>query len=226
MTTSNLAAIMREGMGKMLGGLNKLECQITGKIDNVRSDLRDTNTAVANLEGQFKCTNEDNNRRFEQLERFMHGGASSRGPSPLTTPSWLAVASGSAASSDPTNSSLAYATAISHPVGSAGPSSSSSFSPSPASRISVLRRESYWKARRSLFLWPIKGPDLKESVTTFLRDNLDFEIDEIPAGDLQVERMRSVKSKKKAEVLVRFKTVEQRIPFAPLLTCWQTRRLE
>ena len=80
MTPSDLAAIMCEGMGKMLGGLTNLECQITGKIDSVKSDLRDTNTAVVNQEEQFKSTNDDNNRLFQQLERFMNGNP------PLKTP--------------------------------------------------------------------------------------------------------------------------------------------
>ena len=61
----------------------------------------------------------------------------------------------------------------------------------------------YWKCRRSLRMWPVRGPDLIQSVLMFLEDKLKFDHDFLQndIGPLRVERFIDPRSKVSNEVL-------------------------
>ena len=65
---------------------------------------------------------------------------------------------------------------------------------------------SYEKCRRSLRLWPIRGPNLEEDVHKFLTDLLQFSTDFVAndLGRVRVERIVEPRSKIKYEALVEF----------------------
>ena len=108
----------------------------------------------------------------------------------------------------------------------AGPSQrsfpSNSARPRPLSRPSGLaashgpdgdgrKQELYWKARRSLRLWPINGTDLKLALSVFLTDELNMDPDiceEIDGFD--VRRVRSARGRVDNEVCVVFPDIETR----------------
>ena len=204
LSTSDLAAIMTDGLSKMMAGMNKLECQISGRIDTVQKD-------VASLDTRFKQNAEDNNRRLEKLERLM-GQAPSHPDQdrdgdvgaawPGSSSSWPSLSAPSSSSSGSGHSSSGlFATAA-----SSLPVTQSSSAGHPTSR----KERNYWKSRRSLYLWPVKGPDLPAAVLEYVRTHLEFDAGDLGVGDFTVEKMRGARSKKKFEVLVRFNTVDQR----------------
>ena len=62
----------------------------------------------------------------------------------------------------------------------------------PAASDDVRRQEQYWKARRSIRLWPVKGLDLRLALSIFLTDELKMDPDiceEI--NSYEVRRVRS-----------------------------------
>ena len=206
MSTSDLASIMREGMSQMLGGMNKFECEIMGKIDNVREDLRKANANVSSLEEKFRANSDENNLRFERFELALAVQAQPVQSDPCH---WPTIVPSSQSGVEGPNSSIAYATALSHAV-SSGSSGSSSAAAARAGRTASRKEINYWKARKSLFLWPVIGPNLKEAAIKYVQDNLEFEEGDILPSDIEVERVHTSRSKKKSEAWVKFKSVEQR----------------
>ena len=69
----------------------------------------------------------------------------------------------------------------------------------------------YWRARKSLRLWPIIGPDLQAAVTTYLVDTLQMERDIIDdVQHFKIRRVRSARGKHANEVIIKFPDVETR----------------
>ena len=68
------------------------------------------------------------------------------------------------------------------------------------------KEERYWRARRSLRIWPVKGPDLGASLSDFLVSALQLDpeiLNEVPSFDIR--RVRATRSKIDDEVcLARF----------------------
>ena len=76
---------------------------------------------------------------------------------------------------------------------------------------SSYKEEKYWRARRSLRLWPVPGPDLQASLAAFMRGDLGLDDDlvaEVPSFDIR--SVRSTKSKVAHEVVVVFPDVDTR----------------
>ena len=75
----------------------------------------------------------------------------------------------------------------------------------------TYKEERYWQARRSLRMWPVRGPDLKGSLSTFFKDTLKIDDDIIARIDqFEVRGVRSSKSKITNEVVVVFPDVDLR----------------
>ena len=71
--------------------------------------------------------------------------------------------------------------------------------------------DDYLEARRSLRMWPVRGPDLASGLETFLRDKLGFDAAFIASlGDVKVRKHIDPRSKNQDEVVVAFLSVESR----------------
>ena len=69
----------------------------------------------------------------------------------------------------------------------------------------------YWRARKSLRLWPILGTDLHAAVAHYLTDSLLMDRDiEGEVKDFEIRRVRSAKGKHVNEVIITFPDVETR----------------
>ena len=219
LTTSDLASIMTDGLAKMMAGMGKLECQISGRIDTVQTEIRDTNAAVSALETKFQSTAEDNNRRLQKLEQIL-GQPDVRNASDRASANdsslWPSLSAPTTLCSD--SGAPSYAE-VSSGLASGPPSSS-------AGRAASRREASYWKSRRSLYLWPIKGTDPAQSVLEYVQTHLDFGPDNLGRADFTVEKLRNSKSKRKGRSLSAFRPSRPVIPFAPLPTSWPARRRE
>ena len=73
------------------------------------------------------------------------------------------------------------------------------------------KEEKYWRARRSLRLWPVPGPDLQTSLSAFMLNDLGLDAElaaEAPSFDIR--SVRSTKNKVAHEVVVVFPDVDTR----------------
>ena len=70
----------------------------------------------------------------------------------------------------------------------------------------------YLRCRRSLRLWPIRGPDLAAEVRRFLMTSLGFSTDQVDQdfGPVEVRRVIEPRSKIEAEVVVEFRSAPVR----------------
>ena len=72
------------------------------------------------------------------------------------------------------------------------------------------RQDAYWRARRSIRLWPVKC-DLRSSLSIFLVDELDMDPDICEEIDsYEVRRVRSARGRVENEICVTFPNVETR----------------
>ena len=81
----------------------------------------------------------------------------------------------------------------------------------PSLRTDKEGDDRYWRARRSLRLWPVIGQDLNAAVANFLTQELQMDqdiADEII--NFEIRRVRSAKGKHANEVIVAFPDVETR----------------
>ena len=75
----------------------------------------------------------------------------------------------------------------------------------------TYKEDRYWRARRSLRMWPVRGPDLKSSLTAFFRDTLMLDDDIVATvPQLEIRGVRSTKSKIVDEVIVVFPDLDIR----------------
>ena len=78
-------------------------------------------------------------------------------------------------------------------------------------RVGATRKEeSYWRARRSIRLWPIVVPDLRESVLKFLSEELLLDEDLCELGPDDVCKVRPGRGGKRNEVAVTLPDIETR----------------
>ena len=79
------------------------------------------------------------------------------------------------------------------------------------SQRNSYKDERYWRSRRSLRIWPIRGPDLRTALSDFLINELQMDpeiLNEVP--NFEVRRVRATRSKIEDEVIVLFPDVETR----------------
>ena len=77
-----------------------------------------------------------------------------------------------------------------------------------AARSGPTSEESYWKARKTLRIWPVEGEDLKESVISFLELKLRCPPGKMTAEDFEARRLYSPPDlAAQSQVLVTFTTV-------------------
>ena len=76
---------------------------------------------------------------------------------------------------------------------------------------SPKRQDAYNKARKTLKIWPIAGPDLEDSVKVFMKTKLGIEDDRIAAfGQIQTKYAAGKAAKDRSEVLAVFDNREDR----------------
>ena len=83
--------------------------------------------------------------------------------------------------------------------------------PGASAQNTSYKEERYWRARRSLRLWPVKGADLKAALSNFLVGPLQMDpevLNDVPS--FEVRRVRATRSKIEHEVIVVFPDIETR----------------
>ena len=95
--------------------------------------------------------------------------------------------------------------------GGMGPHASSSFLSSTDRMLTPEQTSRYWRCRRSLRLWPVKGPDLLANTLEFLSGQLGMDEEAMATmTDMVVTRIVEPRSKIQSKVLVEFPSVPVR----------------
>ena len=69
----------------------------------------------------------------------------------------------------------------------------------------------FWECRRSLRIWPVPGPNRRDSFVEFLKNKMEFDEDSIKdLGSYTVQETRANKARNPEEVLVYFESKESR----------------
>ena len=193
-TSAEIQAMLKASMEDVVKSMGGMENRIKGKIEAVEEKVGQTNEDLRSLETRVSLNEKRTDERIDRLENLLEhqNRLPALDPERLVAPS-LSGCSGS------------FHTAL-------GSVQSGSGSFDQTAR-NTRRMESYWHCRKSLRLWPVDGPDLRDAVVTFLQDELKFERGDVDREDVTVERFHENKKnaqKLKKEVVVTFATVSLR----------------
>ena len=157
----DLATLLTNGLANIQQSMGGMETRLAGKIDSLEGTVRVNERRIEVLTSSL----ESNTRDLADLRARMD-----------RTDSQLEMRIDEMVRSAVASSSTSSGISLDHSTMNCGRSSDQ-----------VSR---YWKARRSLRLWPIAGPSLRDSVTDFLVSKLEFDRLFVESlGDPRIERV-------------------------------------